>query len=147
MKALLSLTFLTISLLVEGCVVGPVVRYRVREVHPAGLTSEEILKMSKSGVSDNTIVEKIKEVGVATRPSADQVHSLKKEGLSDSILKAMIEAPVTGPEQKVVEYVYYPHSSYYPYYYPYSYPYYPYYWGGPYGYWPYWGWHYGYRWH
>jgi hypothetical protein len=141
MKILLSFSCLAAGLLLQGCVLEPVPRYRIRETRPAGASSEEILKMSKSGLSDDVILLKIKEDGLASKPTADQLKSLKEEGVSDTVLKAMVRAPVTGPEQRVVEYVYYPRSSYYPYYYPYS-------WGYPYGYygWPAWGWHQGYYW-
>jgi len=126
---------LAVALTLGGCYVGPTPRYRVREVHPPGLTMEEVVKMTKSGLSDDIIAEKLKETGVAARPTADQLAGLKREGVSDQVLKAIVDAPVTGSEQKVVEYVYYPRSYYYPYYYPYSY-YYPYYrWGYPYYYW------------
>ena len=130
---------LSVGLLLAGCYVGPPPGYRVREVRPPGLTSDEIVKMSKSGVSDDVVIEKIKEAGLAAKPTAEHLKSLKEQGLSDPVLKAMVDAPVTGAEQRVTEYVYYPRRYYYPSYYPYSY-YYPYYrWGYPYGYgWPYW---------
>ena len=135
MKYFLSLA---VALILGGCYVGPAPRYRVREVRPPGLTAEELVKMTKSGLSDDVVLEKIKEVGVATKPTSDQLASLKQQGLSDKVLKAIVDAPVTGSEQRVVEYVYYPRSYYYPYYYPYS-SYYPYsYWGHPYGYYYWW---------
>jgi hypothetical protein len=128
------------GLLLGGCVVSSGPYYRVRQVRPAGLSSEEVLKMSKAGIADSVITEKLRSEGIARRPTADDVVSLKKEGLSDAVIDAMLTATVA-PEQSV-EVVYdYPYYSYgyaspyyyYPYYYPYSY--YPYYYG--YGYYPY----------
>jgi len=128
------LILLTVALTLSGCYVGPPPGYRVREVRPPGLTIDEVVRLTKSGISDDVVLQKIKEAGIATRPTSDQLASLKQEGVSDRVLQAMVDAPVTGTEQRVMEY-YYPRSYYYyPYYYPYSYyPY--YYWGYPYHYW------------
>jgi|SRR6185295_7411562 hypothetical protein len=135
-----ALWFFFLSLLLAGCVVGPVPRYRVRQVKPAGISSEEVVRLTKAGLSDSVLLEKIKSEGVAARPSADQVVSLKNEGVSETVIGAMLTAPVV-PEERTVEVVYdYPYYSY-PYYYPYSYyPYsYPYSYGfyGSYGYYGY----------
>jgi len=119
----------TVGLTLGGCYIGPAPGYRVREVRPPGLTIDEVVKLTKSGLSDDVVLEKIKEAGVATRPTSEQLAGLKHEGVSDRVLKALVDAPVTGAEQRVVEYVYYPRSYYYPYYYPYSY--YPYYYWWP----------------
>jgi hypothetical protein len=106
------------------------------------LTADEVVRMTKSGVSDPVIIEKIKEEGIRAKPTSDQVVSLKKEGVSDTVLGALLAARVV-PEQTAVEYAYYPSYSYYGY--PYGYPYGAWGYYYPYGYWPYWGWHYGYH--
>lgn len=126
-----------------GCVVEPLPRYRVRDVRPGGLKSEEILRMSQAGVSDAIIIERINADGIVAQPTSEELVALKKEGLSDQVLWAMLAARIEAAE-KVVEYVYYPYSYSYPY--AYGYPYYYGSWGYyPYGYaWPYAGWHHGY---
>src|SRR6185503_17038206 len=109
-------------LLAAGCVIdGGPYPYRVRTTRPGGLSSDEIVRMSKSGVSDEVILEKIKEEGVAGKPTSDQIASLKKEGLSDAVLGGMVAARVV-PDETTVEYAYYPSSYYYGYPY-YGYPY------------------------
>lgn len=134
-------------ILMSGCVVEPAPPYPVVQTIPGGLTIEEVLRMSKAGLSDQAIIERIKSDGVAARPTSDQTISLKGEGVSEPVLEAMLSARVA-PEQKVVRYAY-PSSYYYygyPYYgYPYYWRYYPYYWYGyPYwhGWYGYWGWPY-----
>jgi hypothetical protein len=120
-----------------GCVIDAGPYYRVRTV-PGGLSADDVVRMCKSGVSDEVIIEKIKEEGVAAKPTSEQLASLKKDGVSDAVLGAMLAARVV-PEETSVEY--YPNYYYgYPYYgYPYYYGYYY-----PYGYYrPYWGWYYG----
>jgi hypothetical protein len=122
--------------LLGGCVVSSGPHYRVRQVRPAGISNEEVVRMSKAGIADSVITEKIRSDGVARRPTADDVVSLRNEGLSDAVLDAMLTATVV-PE-RTVEVVYdYPSYSYgyYPYYYG-GYPYYPYY-SGFYGYYGY----------
>jgi len=127
--------FISLGLsLLAGCVTEPVPYYQIRRTQPGGLTFDEILKMSKTGSSDAIIIEKIKSAGVATKPSAEQLAYLKKEGLSDDVLKAITDAPIIVPKESV-ETVYQ-----YPYAYPYSYPYAYYgYYGYPYYYGPYQG--------
>lgn len=119
----------------SGCV-GPAPRYRVRTVTPAPppLLQEEIVRMSKAGLSDAVLIEKINTDGLEARPTAEQIASLKKEGVSDAVLRAMISAPV---RERTAERLIYTE----PYPYEYSYYYSPW-WHGPYWYgWPYWGWH------
>ena len=113
--------------LLAGCYTEP---YRVSRTvtTPGGLTSEEIVRMSKSGLSDAVIVEKIQSEGVSARPTAEQIESLKREGVSDAVVQAMIAARVEVPKE--TRYVYDSPYGYYPY----SYPYYGYYGGGPYWY-------------
>ena len=135
--------------LLGGCVVSSGPYYRVRQVRPAGISGDEVVKMSKAGIADSVITEKIRSDGVARRPTADEVVSFKKEGLSDAVIDAMLTATVA-PEQ-TVEVVYdypsysYGYSPYYSYGYPYYYPYYHGYYGSypyRYGYYPYYGGHY-----
>lgn len=125
-------------LLLSGCYSEPVVRVRIREPAPA-LTSQDVVKMAKSGISDSVIIDQIKSHGLESRPTADQIVSLKAEGLSDAVLQAMNSAPAPPPRERVVEYV--DGYPYYPYYYPY--PYYGPYWYGAF----YWGYPYYYPYH
>src|SRR5262245_34785737 len=120
--------------LMAGCVVGPSVQYRVVETRP-GLSMEEIVRMSKAGLSDAVLIEKIKAEGVAARPSSDQLASLKQEGLSDQVLAVIVTAPVQPGKTEVYPVSYYYGPAWYG-----SYWYgWPYYWGG---YYPYYGWYY-----
>lgn len=125
--------------LLAGCLVGPVPRYRIRSSPPAEppLTSEEILRMSKAGISDGIILEKIKADGIAVRPTAEQIVSLKKDGLSDLVIQSMVTARVPDSTATVLEETHqaYPHDTYF---YPYDDP-----WGyrDVYWYpWPHYGW-------
>src|SRR6185295_1885005 len=133
---------LCLASLLAGCVVEPYPRYRIREVRPAGLSNEEIVRMSKAGISETIILERIKTDGIVARPSSDQIVALKNEGLSEPVLAAMLDARVE-PAERVVESVYYPYDYYSPYSYGYPYYGYPY----SYGYWGYYPYGYGYGWY
>lgn len=141
MKPMLFLMTLA-ACLMAGCVIGPPPVYRVRVAPvpaPPPLTAEDLVRMFHAGISDDVMVEKIKSNGLTDRPTPDQLVSLKKEGLSDTVLGAMVNARVGTPPPSTGEYVYSSPDYYYPSYYgPWGY--------GPYGYgwgWPYWGWRYG----
>ena len=137
MKPVTSLLGLTVCLL-SGCVIGPVPRYRVREAATPPLNSEEIVRMVKAGLSEATIIEKINADGLEARPTAEQIAALKKDGVSEGVLRAMLTAPLRERTEERIVYT----EDYYPYYYPYSYS--PW-WYGPYWYsWPYWGWQFRY---
>lgn len=142
MKYIPLLLGLAASLLPAGCLFEPV-SYRTREVVPGGLTTEEILKLSKAGISESVLLEKLKSEGVAARPEAGQIDALRKEGVSQQVLDAMLTVSVRPPEERITNYVdaypygYYPYG-YYPHgywsgwyggygYYPYQYGYYPHY--------------------
>jgi hypothetical protein len=139
MATLLRLLAATASLLAAGCVLDPYPAYRVTETSPPAapaLTPEDVLRLSKAGIAESVILEKIKSDGLSARPTADQVVSLKKEGLTDAVLSAMVSARVVTPSERTVQRVYtYPSYSYYPYY-----GYYGGWWGYPYG----WSWGIGY---
>ena len=133
MKSIAGLLGLMLCLL-SGCVIGPVPRYRVREAAAPPLSSEEIVRMVKAGLSDVMIIEKINANGLEARPTAEQIAALKKDGVSEGVLRAMLTAPL---RERTEERLIYTED-----YYPYSYG--PW-WYGTYWYgWPYWGWGFSY---
>ena len=132
MKSITGLLGLMVCLL-PGCVIGPVPRYRVREAAAPPLNCEEIVRMVKAGLSEAIIIEKLNVDGLEARPTAEQIAALKKDGVSEGVLRAMLTAPL---RERTEERLIYTED-----YYPYSYG--PW-WYGPYCYgWPYWGWRFG----
>ena len=81
-------------------------------VPPPALSCDDVIRMVKAGVSEGIIVSKIRTDGVVARPSVDQIAALKKEGVSDPILEALVSArvgPVAAPERvRVIRRNYYP---------------------------------------
>jgi hypothetical protein len=57
------------------------------------LTNADVLKMAKSGMTDQTIVLLIQRGPAAFDTSPNTLIELKKEGISDQLLNAMIAAP------------------------------------------------------
>ncbi len=68
---------------------------RVREA----LSVADVIRLAKTGVSEEVIVARIKKNGKAFDLSADEITEVKREGLSDSILKYLIDPslPYTPP--------------------------------------------------
>lgn len=56
----------------------------------ADITKEEIVQLSREGVSDDTIIAKIRQDRSAFRLSADEILDLKKAGVSDRVIQAML---------------------------------------------------------
>jgi len=57
----------------------------------ANLTVEEVVKLSQSGFSEDLIVTKIKKNGKAFDLSAEELLELRKVGLSDTIVKFLLD--------------------------------------------------------
>jgi hypothetical protein len=103
------------------------------------VTKSDVLKLVRAGVGDDVIVARIRAEGVEARPSTDEILEMKKEGVSDKIVQALLEGEVAS-RVETPRMIYSSNPWDVPYYYPY-YPYYrPYSWGG---YWPYPYWHFG----
>lgn len=68
---------------------------KVREA----LSVADVIRLAKTGVSEEVIVARIKKNGKAFDLSADEISEVKREGLSDSILKYLIDPslPYTPP--------------------------------------------------
>jgi hypothetical protein len=63
-----------------------------QSVTPASaLTVEEIVKLSRAGFSEELIVTKIKKNGKAFDLSTEELLELKKQGLSDSVIRVLLD--------------------------------------------------------
>jgi len=79
---------------------------------------KDVLKMNRDGIADSLIILKIENSGKTFHLSADDLHALYKEGVSDEVISAMLRTE--GRDREYGDY-YYPYPYYaYPYY---SYPY------------------------
>ncbi len=78
---------------------GGCVAYERRSYEPGldPVGRDEAVSMTRAGYTDAVILERIRKDGVESRPSADDVVSMKEAGVSSSVLNAMLEAPVTVP--------------------------------------------------
>jgi len=71
----------------------------VQKVQPGSLAIEDVISLSKAGVSDDVIVAKIKGNAKAFNLNADEIVELKKAGLSDAVVRYMLDPslPYTPP--------------------------------------------------
>jgi hypothetical protein len=60
---------------------------------PAPLSIQDVVNMSKGGVSDQVIVTQMRSSGSVFQLSADDVVRLRQEGVSDPVVNAMMETP------------------------------------------------------
>jgi len=60
---------------------------------PAGLTNEEVIKLVQAKLPDSVILAKIKSSSCEFDTSTDALIKLKRAGVSDVVLKAIVEAP------------------------------------------------------
>ncbi len=86
------------AVLGSGCVsYDPVPDYTVQPTaaRPSAppLSKQDVVKLTKSGVSADIIVAKVKRDGVSTTLSSEEIIELKNEGVSDSVIQAMLAEP------------------------------------------------------
>lgn len=63
-----------------------------REVRPGSATIEDVLMMAQAGVDDELIINHIRINGVQRVPGPHELVTLKQQGVSASVLRAMQEA-------------------------------------------------------
>ncbi|MFN3485432.1 MAG: hypothetical protein ACK44W_08130 [Planctomycetota bacterium] len=82
------------SLLLGGCVA-----YEHHSYDPGvtPITQGEIVSMTRAGYPESEILERLRRGGVERRPTADEIIALKEQGVSNAVLNALLEAPVTAP--------------------------------------------------
>jgi len=61
------------------------------------VTRDEVVSMTRGGSPEGAILDRIRKDGVAARPTADDIVLMKSEGVSNGVMNAMLEAPVTRP--------------------------------------------------
>lgn len=87
-----------VTSLLAGCVVHER-RTSIPGVTP--VTKQEVLSMTTSGYADDALLARIHQDGVERRPSADDLVEMKSAGVSESVMNAMMSAPITVPRAPV----------------------------------------------
>ncbi len=71
---------------------SPVIQQQVQSAQsPSGLRLESVVDLVHSGISDDVIIAKIRQNGIPFLLSADQILQLKKAGVSDRIIRVLID--------------------------------------------------------
>lgn len=110
---------------------------RIPRALPVPISKEQIIEMSKSGVSDDVIISQIKATQSTFMLSSEEIIFLKQAGVSDNVINFMVQTGVEIPRAIMVE----PPVNI-RYYYSYD-PWYDYWWCDPW----YDHWHWRHRWH
>ena len=67
---------------------------------PAGV--EEVIKLTKAGMSEDLILAKVKKAGVSYDLTTDQIIYLKNQGVSEKVIAALLQAgPASAPTTAV----------------------------------------------
>lgn len=108
----------------------------MRHVNPRQLSIDDIISMSKQGISKDIIIEHINSTHSKFKLLPDEIVKLTKEGVDSDVIKAMIKTENL-PSSKAWDY-YGPYGYWYDYGYPYSYyepyrPFFDFYYHGYYG--------------
>ena len=62
----------------------------------AAVTVHQVIQMTESGLGGNVIVNQIHSLGVARRPSIDDLITLKNRGVDDVVIQSLQNAPLAG---------------------------------------------------
>jgi len=98
-----------LTLLLVGCVSGPAPEDLVLLQDyppPDPLRLSEVVRLSKAGLSDDTIVELIKEHGIVEQPAPAKARRLQSAGVSDGVLAALAATPPAEPRAPRAKLVY-----------------------------------------
>ncbi len=77
--------------------------YAVREdVARDPVTRLEVVRLTRAGVADDTIIARVHREGMSETLSAEEIVSLKQDGVSDRVIQSMISAPVAQPRRTIV---------------------------------------------
>ena len=124
MKYSVILAGLAISLLSTGCMSGYYAHRERRQVvqedslMPPPMTVDDVIALARDSVGDDVILEQMKATHSYFRLTNNDIRDLKKSGVSDQVINAMIKTG-TQPQASTRQAVYYyPYSDYYWYPYP-----------------------------
>ncbi|MGI9472805.1 MAG: glycine zipper domain-containing protein [Rubripirellula sp.] len=74
--------------------------YQTQQQHIAyqqsAVSMSDVVSMTRSGLSENVIINQIQQRGVQTKPQVSDIISLHQEGVSENVITVMQQAP-TGP--------------------------------------------------
>ncbi len=71
-------------------------QYQMSERVRRGVTNADVITMTRSGLSDAVIINHIETNGIVRRPEVSDILSLHQQGVSETVITAMQQAPVAG---------------------------------------------------
>ncbi len=137
MKYLMIVGLIAVSFAASGCMTGYTTLHRERwqmaerdSLMPPPMTINDVIALSQDSVSADVIISQMKATDSYFRLATDDIVALRKAGVNDKVINAMIQTGNNPPEKRertVIYPTYYPYGwySWYPYYwFPWYYPYY-----------------------
>lgn len=98
MKLLRAIIILTLTFIITSCLAEQIPR-----ALPVPMTKEDIIELSKSGVSDEVIISQIKATQSTFILSNEEIISLKQAGVSDKVIDFMVQTGIEIPRAILVE--------------------------------------------
>ncbi len=62
----------------------------------AAVTTDQVVRMTQSGLANDVIARQIMNQGIVRRPTIDELIQLKNQGVDDSVIQAIQNAPLAG---------------------------------------------------
>ena len=129
MKHLFVMGAVALSIAASGCMSGYTTMHHQRRqvverdsLMPPPMTINDIISLSQDSVSADVITSQMKATDSFFRLTTDDILALRKSGVNDKVINAMIQSGNQPPEKRE-------RTEAYPAYYPYwGYTWYPYYW-------------------
>ena len=123
MKYSVILAGLVVTFLSTGCMSGYYAHRERRHVveedslMPPPMTVDDVIALARDSVSDDVILAQMNATHSSFRLTNNDIRDLKKNGVSDQVISAMIKS-ADQPKSSSRRVAYYPYSDYY--WYPYS---------------------------
>lgn len=128
MKYFLFVGALAVTFALSGCMTGYTTMHRERRavavrdsLTPPPMTVNDIIALSQDSVSADVIISQMKATDSYFQLTTADIVALRKAGVNDKVINAMIQTSQNPPEKRTRTYIY---SPYYPYWwyswYPYS---------------------------
>jgi hypothetical protein len=91
-------------LLASGCALeAPAFRWPPPPTPPVPLQVRDVIHLLQAGIGEDVVIERIREAGIAARPTAGEIGALRDSGASLQLLATMMSAVLLEPADRPPE--------------------------------------------